>query len=67
MAQLPDIVSVSDLRNKYKFAIERAKDRPLFVLFRNKIVAVLMNPEQYNKLVQENEELKQEIKQLKAK
>lgn len=80
MAKIPNIVSVSDLRNKYKEILERARDGPILVLAYNEVKAVVLSPDDYNELIQvvynhddykkllkENERLKQEVEQLKVR
>lgn len=67
MAQIPTIVSVSDLRNKYKEILESAKAGPILILAYDKVKAVILSPADYDELIGENEDLKREVERLKTK
>ena len=48
------LISVTDLRTRTKECLEDLEKTPKFIIVNSKMVAVLLNPEEYEALVQPN-------------
>jgi PHD/YefM family antitoxin component YafN of YafNO toxin-antitoxin module len=66
---LPEFVSVSDLQRGYATVLKKlkAKQKPLFVMKKNKVEAILISPESYQSLISELErhEMKSALRAIK--
>ncbi len=63
----PDMASVSDFQRKYSVLLDKIKSssRPLLILKKNKLEAVLLNPSSYEDLVEKVRKY-EELQALKA-
>jgi len=57
MAVIPEIVGISDLRLRQGEVLNKLQQGPVVLTQHSRAVAVLVSPEQWNKLVEELEDL----------
>lgn len=58
MNRLPQIASVTDLRNNYPKVIRRLSDGPIILAQRSKPVAVVISPQQWDTMADELAQLR---------
>ncbi|MCB0071115.1 MAG: type II toxin-antitoxin system Phd/YefM family antitoxin [Caldilineaceae bacterium] len=66
MNPVPEMASVSELRNNYSNLFDRIEAGPLVIANRNQPVAVMVSPAQWNALAEEMDDLHDVIAALQA-
>ncbi len=57
MNKLPQTATVSDIRHRHLDVISKAKESPVMLSSKGKPVAVIVSPEQWNKIAERLEDL----------
>lgn len=66
MNRLPQMASVTDFRNNYVQLVEQLDNGPVILAQRSKPVAVVVSPQQWDRMVAELEELRDLVDVLEA-
>ena len=66
MDKLPQLASVSDIRHRHLNVIERTKNGPVVIANRAQPVAVMVSPEEWNKIAEQLEDLDATVSALQA-
>lgn len=64
MDLLPEIETISNLKNNQELVLAKVKERPLVLLQHSKPLAVMVTPEQWDQTARDLKALKQRVRQL---
>ena len=67
MELIPEIVPISDLRAQQNAILERLAEHPVVLTQHGRAAAVLVHPEQWNRLVETAEDLSDALEALEVK